>query len=130
MRNGTSRTRQEGCRGLHWKRCSPKVCAEQACGRRTFTQATDQLRARARCLTRLKAAVLGAVIGSGRAVEEVAAAFAVAWWTVQSVLNAAIMTLPDIDAVHEVHLGIDEHRFRTVRFFRDPHGAWLRSSRG
>jgi hypothetical protein len=30
------------------------VCAEPACGRQTFTQATEQLPARARCLTRLR----------------------------------------------------------------------------
>jgi transposase len=107
------------------------VCAEQACGRKTFVQVTDQLPSRARCLTRLRAAVLEAVVASGRAVEEVASAFAVAWWTVQAVINTAVMTLPDIDAVRVVHLGIDEHRFRTVRFFRDPdtnsgRGGWRR----
>jgi transposase len=41
------------------------VCAEPACGRRTFTTATEQLPVRARCTTRLKTALLEAVIGSG-----------------------------------------------------------------
>jgi len=72
------------------------VCAEQACDRRTFVQVTDQLPFRARCVTRLRAAVLDAVVASGRAVDEVAAAFGVAWWTVQAVLNAAVMTLPEV----------------------------------
>jgi transposase len=102
------------------------VCAEEACGRKTFVQVTDQLPARARCLTRLRAAVLEAVIGSGRAVEEIASAFAVAWWTVQSVLNAAVMTLPEVDQLRVRLLGINEHRFRTVRFFRDEQGGWRR----
>ena len=102
------------------------VCAEAACGRRTFVQVTDQLPFRSRCLTRLKAAVLDAVIASGRAVEEVASAFAVAWWTVQAVINTAVMTLPDVDQLCVRLLGIDEHRFRTVRFFRDEVGAWKR----
>jgi transposase len=48
------------------------VCAEPACGRRTFTPVSEQLPARARCTTRLRTAVLDAVIDSGRAVAEVA----------------------------------------------------------
>lgn len=103
------------------------VCAEPACGRKTFVQVTDQLPSRARCLTRLKAAVLDAVIASGRAVQEVAGAFALAWWTVQNVINTAVMTLPEVDNLRIRLLGIDEHRFRTVRFFRDPEtSAWKR----
>jgi transposase len=44
------------------------VCAEPACPRRTFTPATPQLPARARCTTRLKTALLAAVnrLRSGR----------------------------------------------------------------
>jgi len=77
-------------------------------------------------VTRLRAAVLDAVVASGRAVDEVAAAFGVAWWTVQAVLNAAVMTLPEVDDINVRLLGVDEHRFRTVRFFRDEAGAWKR----
>jgi transposase len=103
------------------------VCAEAACGRQTFTQVTDQLPSRARCLTRLRTAVLAAVVASGRAVEEVAAAFGVAWWTVQATVLAAVMTLPEVDDLGVGFLGIDEHRFRTVRWFRDPDtNAWRR----
>ncbi|MGO1975260.1 MAG: ISL3 family transposase [Propionibacteriaceae bacterium] len=103
------------------------VCAEQRCPRKTFTQTTDQLPARARCLTRLRTAVLEAVLASGRAVEEVAGSFAVAWWTVQAAVLAAVMTLPDVDDLPVRFLGIDEHRFRTVRWFRDPDtDAWHR----
>jgi len=102
------------------------LCTEPACARRTFVQVTDQLPFRARCLTRLRAAVLEAVIASGRAVDEVATTFAVAWWTVQATINAAVMTLPAVDDVRVRLLGIDEHRFRTVRFFRDDHGSWTR----
>lgn len=103
------------------------LCAERACGRRTFTPATDQLPTRARCLTRLRTAILHAVVASGRAADEVAAAFGVAWWTVQATVLAAVMTLPDVDNLPVRFLGIDEHRFRTVRWFRDPDtGAWKR----
>lgn len=103
------------------------LCAEPACGRRTFVQVTDQLPFRARCVTRLRAAVLEAVIASGRAVDEVASAFAVAWATVQATINVAVMTLPAVDDITVRLLGIDEHRFRTVRFFRDPDtSSWRR----
>jgi len=103
------------------------ICAEPACGRRTFTPVTDQLPTRARCLTRLRTAILHAVVASGRAADEVAAAFGVAWWTVQSVVLAAVMTLPEVDDLPVRFLGIDEHRFRTVRWFRDPDTqAWRR----
>lgn len=103
------------------------VCVEAACGRRTFTPVTDQLPARARCLTRLRTAILHALVGSGRAVEEVAAAFGVAWWTVQTTVLAAVMTLPKVDDLPVRFLGIDEHRFRTVRWFRDPNtNTWRR----
>lgn len=103
------------------------VCVEPACGRRTFVQTTDQLPLRSRCLTRLRTALLHAVVVSGRAADEVAAAFGVAWWTVQSVVLAAVMTLPDVDDLPVRFLGIDEHRFRTVGWFRDPDThAWRR----
>src|SRR5215203_1558494 len=100
------------------------VCAEPACARRTFIAATDQLPLRARCTTRLRTALLAAVIDSGRAVAEVAADFGVAWWTVQATINAAAVLLPNIDELYVRRLGIDEHRYRRVRWFRDE-TRWL-----
>jgi transposase len=102
------------------------VCTEPACGRRTFTTATEQLPVRARCTTRLKTALLDAVVGSGRAVSEVAADLRVAWWTVQATVNAAAVLLPEVDNLHVRRLGIDEHRYRRVRWFRDDQGGWRR----
>jgi transposase len=102
------------------------VCAEPACARRTFIAATDQLRLRARCTTRLRTALLAAVIDSGRAVAEVAADFRVAWWTVQATINAAAVLLPNIDELYVRRLGIDEHRYRRVRWFRDETSGWRR----
>jgi transposase len=102
------------------------VCAEPACPRRTFTPATVQLPARVRCTTRLKTALLDAVIDSGRAVAEVAAAHRVAWWTVQATVNAAAVLLPSVDDLHVRRLGIDEHRYRRIRWFRDESGGWRR----
>jgi transposase len=102
------------------------VCAEPACPRRTFTPASEQLPLRARCTTRLKTALLDAVIDSGRAVAEVAAEHGVAWWTVQATVNTAAVLLPDIDELHVRRLGIDEHRYRRVRWFRDENDGWRR----
>jgi transposase len=102
------------------------LCAEAACGRRTFTPASEQLPARARCTTRLRAALLDAVIEAGRAVAEVAADHGVAWWTVQATVNAAAVLLPEVDDLRVRRLGIDEHRYRKVRWYRAEGGGWRR----
>ena len=91
------------------------VRAEPACPRRTFTPATPQLPVGARCATRLKKALLAAVIDAGLAVVEVAAACQVAWRTVQATVNAAAVLLPEVDELQVRRLGIDEHRYRRVR---------------
>jgi len=57
---------------------------------------------------------------------EVAAAHGVSWWTVQGVVNAAAVLLSDPDSVPVRRLGIDEHRYRSVRYYRDEQGAWRR----
>ena len=57
---------------------------------------------------------------------EVAADFRVAWWTVQATINAAAVLLPKIDGLHQSRLGIDEHRYRRVRWFRGMSGGWRR----
>lgn len=102
------------------------LCAEPLCRRRTFTPATDQLPPRARCTTRLRTALLAAVVDSGRAVAEVAADHGVAWWTVQATVNCAAVLLPAVDDLWVRRLGIDEHRYRSVRWFRDDEGRWRR----
>lgn len=102
------------------------VCAEQACSRRTFTQVTEQLPLRARCLRRLREALAHAVLVSGRAVNETAAGFGVAWWTVQASIDLAVVTLPEVDNIAVTQLGIDEHRFGRVRYFRDAGSRWRR----
>lgn len=103
------------------------VCAQEACWRRTFTPSTSELPSRARCTSRLRRAVLTAVIDQGQPVDQVARTHGVAWWTAQKAVNAAIDTLPDIDALHVTQLGIDEHRYRRVRWYRDADtGAWRR----
>ena len=101
-------------------------CLEPACARRTFWEATDQVPYRARSTTRLRDQVVSAVLTSGRAASEVARAHGVSWWLVQSALAAAAVVLPAAEDVPVTRLGIDEHRYRSVRWFRTDEGAWRR----
>ena len=103
-------------------------CGEPACPRLSFFESTAQVPRRARSTGRLRDHVVDAVINSGRAVSETAAAFAVSWWMVRAALNeACLLTLPDVDELSPRMLGIDEHRFRSVRYFRDPDSSsWIR----
>jgi len=110
-----------------WWRKRRFACTESACGRGTFAEHTRQVPTRARCTTRMKVAVLEAVAWAGRAVLEVAASFGVAWWTVQAVINTAAKAMANPDARPVRHLGIDEHRYQRMWFFRDPDTAkWRR----
>lgn len=72
---------------------------------------------------RLREHLADAVLDSGRAVEEVAASYGVAWWTVQDAVDAAVVELPEVDTLRVRHLGVDEHRFARARFFRDDTGG-------
>ena len=103
-------------------------CEERACPRLSFYESTAQVPRRARSTARLRDQVVDAVISSGRAVSETAAAFAVSWWMVRAALTeASFLTLPEVDELSPRMLGIDEHRFRSVRFFRDPESSsWIR----
>ena len=75
--------------------------------------------------------MLEAVAWDGRAVLEVAASFGVAWWTVQAVINTAAAAIANPDSRPVRHLGIDKHRYRRGRFFRDPTTAkWRRYEPG
>ncbi len=110
-------------------------CGEVQCPRTSFTEHTAQVPPRARMTTRLRVALVDAVAGEARPVERVAAQFAVSWPTVMRQLTAAMAVVaaqrqgrPQLVR----RLGIDEHRFRSVRWFRDPDnpagsaGRWRR----
>lgn len=102
-------------------------CDEFLCARRTFTEETSEVPRRARSTDRLRRALVDAVVGSGRAASEAAAAHGVSWWLVQRSLEEAALTLPDVDKLSPKKLGIDEHRYRSVRFYKDPETkAWTR----
>ena len=101
-------------------------CDQARCPRGTFSEVTDQVPALARSTARLCQALVAAVVVSGRAASEVARAHRVSWWLVQAMLSAAADLLTDPDDVPVRRLGVDEHRYRSVRFFREPNGGWRR----
>lgn len=101
-------------------------CDEAGCPRGTFSESTIQVPARARSTARLREALVAAVVVSGRAAAETARAFAVSWWTVQAALSAVAVLLGDVDHLPVRRLGVDEHRYRSVRYFRTAEGTWRR----
>ncbi|MEV7529377.1 ISL3 family transposase [Agrococcus sediminis] len=101
-------------------------CDQAACALGTFAEFTEQVPRRARATARLRQAVVAAVVDSGRAVSETARAHAVSWWLVQAALTVAAVLLPDVDELPVTRIGVDEHRYRSVRFFRTPGGGWRR----
>jgi transposase len=101
-------------------------CDEPRCPRRTFSEVTDQVPAYARSTARLAGALVAAVVVSGRAASEVARAHRVSWWLVASMLTAAAEMISNPDQTPVRRLGVDEHRYRSVRYFRDPDGGWRR----
>lgn len=105
------------------------ACAEVLCSRRSFTEHTDQVPPRARLTARLKDAILDAVAGEVRAIDRVAGQFGVSWPTVQRLVDQAVTTLMTWRRTRPRlvrFLGIDEHRFRSVRWFKDDSGSWRR----
>lgn len=103
-------------------------CQELACERLSFFESTTQVPSRARSTGRLRDHLVDAVMRSGRAMSETAAGFAVSWWMVRAAVNEVfLLTLPDVDLIRPRMLGIDEHGFRSVRYFKDPDTqAWHR----
>ena len=102
-------------------------CDEALCARKTFSESTPQVPRFARSTARLKETLKDAVISSGRAASEVAVAFGVSWWLVNTVVVAAAMALPSVDLLVPSRLGIDEHRYRSVRWLQDQQSKkWTR----
>jgi transposase len=108
-----------------WWRKRRLVCREPLCGRKTFTQTAAAVRPRGRVTERLRAKVATAIAGSNRAVSDVAAEYGVSWPTAhQALVAAAARWLPEPEPT--AVLGIDETRFRSVRWILDGI-TWKRS---
>jgi transposase len=90
-------------------------CAESSCARRSFTEAVEEIPARARTTGRLRRAIASAVGDACRSVAEVADSFGVSWPTAHAaVVQAAEAAAaePEPTAV----LGIDETRRGRLRW--------------
>ena len=108
-----------------WWRKRRLVCAEALCPRKTFTQTSAAVRPRARVSERLRKQVARAIAVGNRAVSEVAGEYGVSWPTAHKALVvAAARWLPE--PAPTTRLGIDETRFRSVRWLLDGI-TWKRS---
>jgi transposase len=108
-----------------WWRKRRLLCGERLCPRRSFTQTAEAVRPRGRVTERLRDKVASAIAGSNRSVRDVAAEYGVSWPTAHRALVAAAarwLPEPEPTAV----LGIDETRFRSVRWILDGI-TWRRS---
>jgi transposase len=108
-----------------WVRKRRFVCAERLCPRRSFTEVSDQLPARARLTKRLRVKISESVTRTNRAMTDVGADYDVVWATVHRILVAAAVELVG-QAAPTTMIGIDETRARSVRWFREDAG-WRRS---
>src|SRR5215218_9639216 len=101
-----------------WCRKRRLVCGEVLCAQKTFTQASAAVRPRARVTERLREQVAHAIASSNRAVSDVASEYGVSWPTAHKALVAAATRwLPEPKPT--TRLGIDETRFRSVRWILD-----------
>ena len=101
------------------------ACLQALCERKSFTETSAQLPARARVTTRLKVKVAAAVTTTNRAVSEVAKDHGIAWWTVHRILVKAAADVVG-QAAPTSMIGIDETRARSVRWLREETN-WRRS---
>jgi transposase len=101
-------------------------CREDYCGKSSFTEAIEQVPARARTTTRLRTQIGTAIGDAGRAVCEVADAHGVSWPTAHRAFvahAAALLAEPEPVAV----LGIDETRRGKPRWQQcATTGRWVR----
>jgi transposase len=108
-----------------WWRKRRLICDEALCPRKTFTQVSAAVRPRARVTERLRERVAMAIASGNRAVSEVAAEYGVSWPTAHKALVAAA-TKWSPEPPPTSRLGIDETRFRSVRWILDGI-TWQRS---
>jgi transposase len=108
-----------------WWRKRRLICSEGLCPQKTFTRVSAAVRPRARVTERLRERVAVAIASGNRAVSEVAVEYGVSWPTAHKALvGAATKWLPEPTPTRQ--LGIDETRFRSVRWILDGI-TWKRS---
>jgi transposase len=108
-----------------WWRKRRLRCRERLCPRRSFTQTARLVRPRGRVTERLRDKVAAAIASSNRSVSDVAAEYGVSWPTAhRALVAAAVRWLPEPEPTGV--LGVDETRFRSVRWILDGI-TWRRS---
>ena len=102
------------------------ACVEPQCPRRSFVQTTDEVPLRSRLTSRLVAGIVADLSTELRAVSRVAAASGVSWTTAMRVMEDTAVLVGGVDRRLVRRLGVDEHRFRRVRYLRNDAGKVTR----
>jgi transposase len=101
-------------------------CRGDACPKRTFVQATEQIPFRAMPTTRLVERIVHGLSTELRAVSALAAAARVSWTTAMRVLARTADVPVNVDRRLVRLRGVDEHRFRRVRYLKNCEGKVTR----
>jgi transposase len=109
-----------------WVRKRRLACLEPECPRRSFVQASDEIPLRSRLTSRLVAGIVSGLSAELRAVSRVAAASWVSWTTVMRVMANTAVLDGGVDRRLVRRLGVDEHRFRRVRYLKNEAGNLTR----
>lgn len=109
-----------------WIRKRRLVCGNDTCDKATFVQTTDQVGFRARVTTRLAGQVVDALVCEARSVSAIADQLGVSWPTVMGLAKATVEAVHDVDSTPVARLGVDEHRFRRVRYVKTAQGSTVK----
>lgn len=102
------------------------ACLEPPCPRRSFVQTTDEIPLRSRLTSRLVAGIVADLSAELLAVSRVAAASGVSWTTAMRVMEDTAVLDGGVDRRLVRRLGVDEHRFRRVRYLKNDAGKVTR----
>jgi transposase len=102
------------------------ACLEPQCPRRSFVQTTDEVPLRSRLTSRLVTGIVADLSAELRAVSRVAAASGVSWTTAMRVMEDTAVLDGGVDRRLVRRLGVDEHRFRRVRYLKNEAGKVTR----
>ncbi len=98
-------------------------CPEPACQQRVFTERSEQVPPRHRLTGRLRAKLERAASASARALSDVAAEYAVSWWSVNRALICAAVERASRPVPRVRTLGLDETRARSLRWIWTSEGS-------
>ncbi|RNL48235.1 ISL3 family transposase, partial [Arthrobacter oryzae] len=102
------------------------ACLEPQGPRRSFVQTTDEIPLRSRLTSRLVAGMVADLSAELRAVSRVAGTSGVSWTTVMRVMEDTAVVDGGVDRRLVRRLGVDEHRFRRVRYLKNEAGKVTR----